>query len=52
MNQATLIVATYMNPDGSGELVTFFRGESAESAFATWLRVVGVSALIKVDANP
>ena len=52
MNESTAIVVTYMHPTGSGELVTFFKGASAESAFATWLTVVGVANVVKVEANP
>jgi hypothetical protein len=51
MNESTAIVATYMSLS-HGELVVFFKGASAESAFATWLKVVGSERLVKVEANP
>ena len=46
MNESTAIVVTYMNANTSGELVVFFKGASAESAFATWLKVVGVANVV------
>lgn len=49
MGKASLIVVTYLQE--GREFVTKFEGEASESAFATWIRVVGASQIVNVRAE-